>query len=224
MPLARGQTEWLRGVIAGLTALSDNRWMMPTDHLAVILEELAGVIYREVSGAVVEMGCAGGRTSLRLAALLRILGEGPGRPLHLYDSFAGFPPLASVDRPGDVEGTRQNVRYVEGGPARLFAEWGDCLPAPTVHAGFFTEEGDYPDAIAFSLIDCDAHDSMRTALRVVWPRLAPGGAVVVHDYGNPTWPGAKLACDNYFGAGSRAEVGRWEVRCGTVLAITKGRA
>lgn len=224
MPLLPSQSQWVRGAITGLTALSDNRWMMPSAHLATILSELAGVIRRMVPGAVVEMGCAGGKTSLRLAAFLQMLGEGPGRPLHLYDSFSGFPEPSSEDeQPANwLDREAPHLLYPEGGVLTLFEEWGNGLPAPILHPGLFSEEGEHPEQVALALLDCDMHNSLAVALRIVWPRLAPGGTVMVHDYGNPTWPGAKLACDAFFGSGERQEeIEDWEVRHDTLLAVTK---
>jgi O-methyltransferase len=222
MPLGPSQREWLTGVVAGLTALSDNRWMMPSADLTAVLGELAGVIERCVPGAVAEMGCAAGKTSLRLAALLRLLGEGPGRPLHLYDTFAGFPEPTAEDEQNANWREREapHLHYPEGGPAALFRQWGDGLAVPVVHAGLFREVGPHPKQIAFTLVDCDTHDSIRTALRIVWPRLAPGGTVMIHDYGNPTWPGAKLAVDTFF-AQRQPEVERWEIRNETLLTVTR---
>lgn len=219
MPLYHNQYEWLQGVIAGLTALSDNRWMMPSDHLAVILDELATVIRRCVPGAVVEMGCAGGRTNLRLAAFLQILKEGPGRPLHAYDSFVGFPPLTKEDWPGDT--SRENLRYVDGGLPQLFSEWGDSLPPPIIHAGFFTEDGDHPNPIAFAFIDCDTYESVLTSLRIVWPRLSARGVVVVHDYNNPTWPGVAKACNQYLLTKEGTEYDSARVLLDAMLVVTK---
>jgi O-methyltransferase len=220
MPLYPEQRIWLSGVTAGLTALSDNRWMMPSDHLAAILNELGSVIESCVPGAVVEMGCAAGRTNLRFAAFLQILGEGPGRRLHAYDSFSGFPPLTEEDKPGDIEGTYQNLRYVDGGLPQLFNEWGNCLPLPIIHVGFFSEQGDHPDPIAFALIDCDAHDSVATCLRIAWPRLSPGGTVVIHDYRNPMWPGVEKACTSYF-LSRENELETVKVLLGSMLVVTK---
>jgi hypothetical protein len=152
MPLYPEQRIWLSGVIAGLTALSDNRWMMPSDHLAAILNELGSVIESCVPGAVVEMG--------------------------------------------------------------------NCLPLPIIHVGFFSEQGDHPDPIAFALIDCDAHDSVATCLRIAWPRLSPGGTVVIHDYRNPMWPGVEKACTSYF-LSRENELETVKVLLGSMLVVTK---
>lgn len=218
MPLNPSQHEWLRGVITGLTTLSDNRWMMPTDHLTMILMELASVVEREVTGAVVEMGCAGGRTTLKMAALLRILGEGEGRPIHAYDSFQGFPPLSPEDLPGDLEGSDSNFRYTD--MLELFSQWGDSLPPPVVHYGFFNENDvNHPSQIAFSLIDCDVGESVRTALKIIWPRLAPGGTVIIHDYANPRWPGVEKACNEWFSE-HWSEIGERK-RYVTLMTVTK---
>lgn len=221
MPLYPEQRDWVQGVIAGLTSLSDNRWMMPSDHLGAILSELGIVIERCITGAVVEMGCAGGRTNLRLAAFLQLLGEGPGRPLHAYDSFEGFPPLTEEDYPGDIDGTYKNLRYREGGLPKLFVDWGNCLPSPIVHSGFFNEQDTtHPNPIAFALIDCDTHDSVLICLNIVWPRLAPCGAVIVHDYNNSMWPGVSKACESYLSP-RNDQIESHRVLLDSMLVVTK---
>lgn len=227
MPISIGQQEWLQGVISGLIALSDNRWMMPASHLRVILEELALVIERNIPGAVVEMGCAGGRTSMKIGAFLQLLGEGPGRPLHLYDSFVGFPPLTPKDDPGyKLDEGLEILKYPREGIPHLFTQWGDGLAVPIIHKGFFREESTqdnpHPENIAFSLIDCDTHDSIKTSLNIVWPRLSSGGTIIVHDYCNPSWPGAKLAVDTFFkDTENDITVERCVIRHNAILVVTK---
>lgn len=230
MPLVARQHEWLKGIITGLTSLSDNRWMMPSPHLTIILEELGSVIEREVTGVVVEMGCAGGRTSLKLAAFLQLLGEGPGRQLHLYDSFVGFPTLTKEDNPGyrlekGLEEGIDILKYPKHGIPELFKEWGAGLLPPIIHKGFFDTNSSlsnpHPEPIAFCFIDCDAHNSIRTSLNIVWPRLASGGTLVIHDYNNNSWPGCKLAVDNFFNSIPNTYISRKYVSHETLLVITK---
>lgn len=225
MPFIEAQRDWLRGVVAGLCALSDNRWMMPAAHLATVLTELADVVGRETPGAVVEMGCAAGKTSLRVAAVLRLLGEGPGRPLHLYDTFAGFPePAPEDEQPPDWrDRERPHLVYPAGGPAELFREWGDGLQPPVVHAGPFDPgAADHPDPIAFALLDGDMYRSLKASLKIVWPRLAPNGVALVHDYANRVWPGAYRAVSEHFSRDAvKREVGRWELHHDFMLLVSK---
>ena len=47
-------------------------------------------------------------------------------------------------------------------------------------------------------IDCDLYAPMSSALEYFYPRLAPGGFLVVHDYSSLHWNGAEKAVDEFF--------------------------
>lgn len=53
-----------------------------------------------------------------------------------------------------------------------------------------------PDEIALLRLDTDFYESTLAELQILYPRLAPGGVLIVDDYG--TWKGAKAAVDEYF--------------------------
>lgn len=57
---------------------------------------------------------------------------------------------------------------------------------------------DLPDRIVVLRLDTDFYDSTRAELEVLWPRVVPGGILIVDDYGS--WDGCRRACDEYFGA------------------------
>ena len=51
------------------------------------------------------------------------------------------------------------------------------------------------ERIAVLHCDGDWYESVRLTLEVFYPRVSPGGFVVIDDYG--TWPGARRATDEY---------------------------
>jgi O-methyltransferase len=55
-----------------------------------------------------------------------------------------------------------------------------------------------PDSIAFAFLDGDFYDSILSSLRLVWPRMSKGGAVLVHDYKRETLPGVERAINDFF--------------------------
>jgi hypothetical protein len=57
-----------------------------------------------------------------------------------------------------------------------------------------------PDDLSFSLvhIDCDLYVPIVHALNYFYPRLAPGGYLIVHDYASLDWEGAEKAVDEFF--------------------------
>jgi O-methyltransferase len=55
---------------------------------------------------------------------------------------------------------------------------------------------DLPTEIALLRLDTDWYESTKVELDVLYPRLSPGGILIIDDYG--TWLGAKKAVDEYF--------------------------
>lgn len=53
-----------------------------------------------------------------------------------------------------------------------------------------------PNKIALLRIDTDWYESTKIGLEVLFPRLVPGGILILDDYGH--WKGAKNATDEYF--------------------------
>lgn len=61
--------------------------------------------------------------------------------------------------------------------------------------------GELPDLrLAAALFDCDLYDSYRIALPFVWDRLSPGGFAFLDEYYSLKFPGARIACDEFFAA------------------------
>ena len=58
-----------------------------------------------------------------------------------------------------------------------------------------TIPGTIPDRIALLRLDTDWYESTRHELVNLWPRLSPGGVLIVDDYG--TWAGARKAVDEF---------------------------
>ena len=57
-----------------------------------------------------------------------------------------------------------------------------------------------PDDARYALvhIDCDLYAPVKSALSYFYPRLVPGGFLVVHDYSSLHWNGAERAVDEFF--------------------------
>ena len=59
-----------------------------------------------------------------------------------------------------------------------------------------TVPGAAPAQIAVLRLDTDWYESTRHELEHLYPRLAPGGVLIIDDYGY--WAGARKAVDEYF--------------------------
>ena len=58
------------------------------------------------------------------------------------------------------------------------------------------EAQNLPDKIAILRLDTDFYESTKAELETLYPRLSPGGELIVDDYGE--WAGARKAVDEYF--------------------------
>lgn len=127
-----------------------------------------------VSGALAEVGVFQGETSELLHA------GTPVRRLYLFDTFEGFPDehLETWQR-GDT-------RFRDTSLGRVQARFPDT-------SRLVIRKGRVPDTLAglederfaFVLLDLDLHEPTVRALEFFYPRLSPGGFLVVHDYNNP---------------------------------------
>jgi hypothetical protein len=55
-------------------------------------------------------------------------------------------------------------------------------------------------------IDCDLYAPILSALQYFYPRVAPGGFLIIHDYSSPSWNGADKAVDEFFADKAEAPV------------------
>ncbi len=61
-----------------------------------------------------------------------------------------------------------------------------------------TKKSNLPSQIALLRLDTDWYASTKIELEVLYPLLAPGGILIVDDYGH--WAGSRKAVDEYFGS------------------------
>jgi O-methyltransferase len=159
-----------------------------------LLYELAFDTDRQgIPGALVDCGtCNGGSTALLSAG-------SPGRPVWAFDSFQGMPaptaednyrttaPMHIPECVGSEVLLREAVAAI-GNPAML-----------TVCAGWFADT--FPSAVAripqIAVLHCDSdfHDSVLLTLETFYPAVAPGGYVIIDDYG--AGPGARKAVSDF---------------------------
>lgn len=153
----------------------------------------------EIRGAILECGVYRGASLLALAHLAM-----PSRPpIYGLDSFEGLDEPVEADKFRD--GTLDEAAY-RGAMADVNLETlRHRLDALGWHhvkliKGFFKDTLPQVRDERFSLvhIDCDLYEPHVECLEFAYPRMLPGGAIVLDDYGNPHWPGAKRAVDEFF--------------------------
>jgi O-methyltransferase len=170
-------------------------WSITTDYvrqgtLELLCRELTE---REVPGALAELGVFRGDFSSLMSSYL------PDRDVHLFDTFEGFDPrdveidarAGVVDEFTDFSGTDpESVRARFPRPERVH-----------IHAGRFPDSTTGVEEVAFALVslDADLYAPILSGLEWFYPRLSPGGYILVHDYNNAAFGGAKQAVREFQG-------------------------
>jgi O-methyltransferase len=169
-------------------------------ELSVVWRELEKILDASVPGDIVEFGCYSGTTSLFIRRLLDEKGESAKRALHVYDSFEGLPRKNRLDE--SAVGSAFQAGQLAVGKKELLRQFRAAnLRPPLVHKGWFNQltGQDVPARIAFAFLDGDFYDSILDSLKLVWPRLVPGGTVLIDDYGREALPGVERAVHDFFG-------------------------
>jgi len=128
--------------------------------LGVVLSQLENVLAAGVDGAVVELGCYRGSTSLFIRRVLDAAGQ-LDRPFHVYDSFAGLPPKTIQDASG--AGSDFVAGELSVSKRDFLHEFKHAsLKPPRVHKRWFSHltPEDLPEPIAFAFLDGDFYQSI----------------------------------------------------------------
>jgi len=159
---------------------------------------ICDVLHRGVPGDLIETGVWRGGASIFMRAILKAYGD-TQRIVWLADSFQGLPKPNSKRYPADandkswkfarlaipVEEVKENFRRygLLDNRVRFLEGWfRDTLPnAPVQH-------------LAILRLDGDMYESTIDALTNLYPKLSPGGYVIVDDY---LLPGCRAAVEAY---------------------------
>ena len=183
--------------------------MTSIERMYALYQAVRHVHAAETPGDVVECGVWRGGSSMLAALALDSLGDRE-RCIWLYDTFEGMPPPADVDRALSGEHAADLMERADAaGEHTRAAAALDEVRANLAGTGFpadrlrFVEgkvedtiPGTAPDAISVLRLDTDWYESTRHELEHLWPRLSPGGVLIVDDYGH--WEGARRAVDEFF--------------------------
>ena len=179
------------------------------ERVYALIQATKYVARAEVPGAIVECGVWRGGSMMAAAKTLLNLGR-VDRDLFLFDTFAGMsdPSAADVDWAG-VPATQQLAREsaeeaesiwcyspIEEVQRAMYATGYDRSRIHFVKGMVEqTIPGAAPEAIALLRLDTDWYESTRHELIHLFPRLVPGGVLILDDYGH--WQGARQAWDEY---------------------------
>ncbi len=158
-------------------------------------------VKNRIPGDIIECGVWRGGSMMAIARTLLEMGD-TSRHLYLFDTFAGMPDVTEKDgaaaaqwmkRP-DTSKLAIPLETVQKNIARV------AYPAERVHfiRGRVEETipANAPEKLALLRLDTDWYESTMHELVHLYPRLSPGGVLIIDDYGY--WEGARKATDEYF--------------------------
>ena len=157
-------------------------------RLYFFVASIEGIERRKVPGAFAELGVFRGNSA-------RIMREiAPERELYLFDTFEGFPEEQARQDPSNVAGggfscsLEQVRRFVGTDPKIVYC------PGTFPETSSMVRPG-----VEFALVhlDCDLYQPTKAALEFFYPRMVPGGLLILHDYQSGHWPGIPRAVDEF---------------------------
>ena len=144
----------------------------------------------QVEGDFAELGVYKGET----AKIIRLCA--PKRKLHLFDTFDGFPAGDLADETGKASGYTSR-HFADTSVEKVQGLLG-FSKSIVFHKGYFpdTTTGLEDVTFAFVSMDVDLAKPTKAGLEYFYPRMAPGGCILIHDYNND-WPELVNAVNNY---------------------------
>lgn len=186
----------------------------------------------KVEGAIVECGVWRGG-SMMLAAL-ELLRAQDFREIYLFDTFMG------MSRPGTID-QHQGVPAIHEWESNKRGDlnWGSVsleeVKANLRTTGYPYEKFKFvqgkvedtllnsehiPSKIALLRLDTDWYESTKIELEILFPRLVPGGVLILDDFG--FWDGARKAVEEYFSSSPKPILFHVIDRSGRISVKTHG--
>ncbi|GAB2784034.1 TylF/MycF family methyltransferase [Rhabdobacter roseus] len=184
--------------------------MTSQERLVNLIRAIEYLVKQKIEGDFVECGVWKGGSSMVMALTLANLGE-KTRNLHLYDTFDGMSTPSEKDE--SIDGQKAEIQLNASSKSISDSVW--CYSAleevqqnllsteyPKENIHFIegkvedTIPHHLPDKIALLRLDTDWYESTKHELNHLFPRLVPGGILIIDDYGH--WKGCRQAVDEYF--------------------------
>ena len=178
--------------------------MTSPERVLTAIQAARHITLNRIPGAVVECGVWRGGSSMAIAKTLVAAGDS-SRTIYMYDTYTGMsePTEKDTDSYG-AHASKYMQKFGETWCASPLDEvrqnMQTCYPVEQVKFVQGKVEDTIPqiipDRIALLRLDTDWYESTAHELKHLWPRLEPGGVLIIDDYGD--WQGARRAVDEFF--------------------------
>jgi O-methyltransferase len=182
-------------------------WTMTgPERIYALIQALRYVSANGIAGDIIECGVWKGGSMAAVARTLLQINDAK-RDLYLFDTFEGMtdPTSKDTDHSGTLAANRMKENpgiKCDGAPLegvkRVLIDTG--YPKEKIHFVQGKVEETIPDSAPNSIsllrLDTDWYESTKHELIHLFPRLSPGGVIIIDDYGH--WRGCRQACDEYF--------------------------
>lgn len=176
-------------------------WVQPytkssRERLTAMAVAIQRIDAEQVEGDIVECGVWRGGNII----LARMMS--PNRLCWLFDTFEGManPSIWDVTRSGHGIQIGKAAVPLEDVVENFSATGTMDLTKLRFVKGLveatLLEKKNVPDKIALLRLDTDWYRSTKIELQILWPRLVPGGVLIIDDYGH--WMGARKAVNEFF--------------------------
>ena len=183
--------------------------MTSPERIHALVEAVQYLVRAERTGAFVECGVWRGGSTMAMIEALQAEGR-TDRDLYLYDTFEGM--SAPTEEDVSIRGEPAWKKFLARQTSTDRADWCaaslDEVRTNTGRTGYPAERLHYiegkvedtlpahaPEQIALLRLDTDWYASTKHELEHLYPRLVPGGILIIDDYGH--WEGARRAVDEY---------------------------
>lgn len=200
--------DFTPGEIKLIDAVRPNTKTTP-ERLHALIHAIRYLHTNQIVGDIVECGVWRGGSMVAAAKTLMESGDA-SRSLYLYDTFEG------MVTPGEFDVSSKGVKATDKFEKRKLGEdssdW--CYASleevtGIMHGTGYPKErirlvkgkveqtlpGQAPERIALLRLDTDWYESTLHEMKTLFPRLTPGGVLIIDDYGD--WEGARKAVDEY---------------------------
>lgn len=161
----------------------------PDPRLSVLSNIKSIIDTRQLEGAVAELGVYKGDFAKYINYAF------PNKKLYLFDTFSGFD-VRDIEQEQIFSNAKENDFLNED--ISLILNKMNYPEKCIIKSGYFPESlNGLEDQFCFVSLDADLYTPILNGLEYFYPRLVQGGYILVHDYTNPIFTGAKQAVHDY---------------------------